>query len=960
MDYDNFVTEPAEVTDPASATSELNATAEKTSNNPFMEPVSSFPVTSETTGQGPGTDVGPVGGMNLPLAGITNPSYSPVPNDATSPGGPLGEPPLIQPEDGGPMKAPPPPAAGVASPGATGTSSGASSETGMSGSSTSSKAATFLDDFAYQTALWRLNKRKAAALADRLNTTVLPRRRPVLLKKAFFPMASPYGMGYAMPVPLGPMGLGYPFVGMSTDPSLTGAPPASEDVLKENYNRRKELIMNLSGQLNPQTGLPYRTRDIMRLMNNLNAVTNRVLKTKHMTDEVYKDAANRSLRVGRQSTVKPPRLAMNFNKTMRHSSFLRGVKRPHKYGSADADATVMDALIKSAVFNTSLGYPGYPNPYMAPFMPGVSPSPMAALGDLPGYSFPQGSLNLSGSLNPSLGYRPGRIGGAYSGFGMLSTPFGHYGYRGGYAGGYGYPGALGYMGGYGYPGAFGGSLYGGYGSQLGGGPGRVEALMRRRDELTGREAVLDESLERSLGAPVTRDDLDEMRKQLFAMARKVAHGGEGGDLHLRTDPLTNQPLIFANPYLIGSDEFPRMARGPTDAWKDFATYHRQYETYVDRYRKWRARAEGRIARGTQNEQTSLERELGQAQDEAAIERDMMHRFTGARMGQALQPRTSGRPHFGGGSFTGRLPVSTWPHAYPPPEAPEAPEESGQAAAPEEEFAVEPFPKATKKSSALRPSIFDVLVASAYKQADTALQPTSGTMAPGLPQSLGQHVAPSTTLPGKRNTTPAPQAPRTRGTSAPALIKPIAPVPPIGGSAAPYSPVTALSEKQGAELLARLPVVERLIWTGLYKSAVDADKKNEILKLLAHLALFTAGGAAIGGTVGGTSAPQDYMLEGARRGGLIGGLTGGSAVLMGGLGKALGRRFGGQGGGVAGNVLGSLAGAGLGLGYGKRDVPPWETGEIPLTEQIGQTLRRRAPAPEFVGGQGIPAPAQFIL
>jgi hypothetical protein len=61
----------------------------------------------------------------------------------------------------------------------------------------------------------------------------------------------------------------------------------NEDVMRDNYNRRRAEIVNMAGQFDPNTGRPFSHADIDRLMKSLNADTTRSLQTMRLAHSTY-------------------------------------------------------------------------------------------------------------------------------------------------------------------------------------------------------------------------------------------------------------------------------------------------------------------------------------------------------------------------------------------------------------------------------------------------------------------------------------------------------------------------------------------------------------------------------------------------------------------------------------------------------------------------------------------------
>lgn len=81
------------------------------------------------------------------------------------------------------------------------------------------------------------------------------------------------GMGMMRP------GFGYGMNGFGGMGMQFGVPAMTEDQLQHQWQRQTDLIQNLAGQINPQTGRQYQQAEIERMLSSLNAQTTRSLQT---------------------------------------------------------------------------------------------------------------------------------------------------------------------------------------------------------------------------------------------------------------------------------------------------------------------------------------------------------------------------------------------------------------------------------------------------------------------------------------------------------------------------------------------------------------------------------------------------------------------------------------------------------------------------------------------------------
>ena len=353
-----------------------------------------------------------------------------------------------------------------------------------------------------------------------------------IAKQAFYPfMGLPMGMASPMMAP------------------MLGVPRQDEPTLQQNYERQRDVILNLAGQLDPQSGRPYKTREVDRLMNSLNSTAQRALRNMRMTSHVYKEPE----------------------------------KPSEKQGS------FIDQLLVTLYEKKANNF----NPMASPQAGLYRPHPMSLTGQpwMP-YGYNQGAFNNASVLNPGFGMWPGVTQGNFSGMNSMQGVPLHM--MPGMSGMYGTPGMSG-MSSYApptqLPGAFmpyGGS--GGYNTNAYGLPSLSEGDEKARDRAEQirqqlsdiRQRQLNTQLQRANAQSPTLDrEYEEAVQALRAAARKtsIANPGDLQDLE-QLDPLTRKPMnfrlnsgqvnsVWSNPF--GTDEYWNTSGGNYQKFVDART-----------------------------------------------------------------------------------------------------------------------------------------------------------------------------------------------------------------------------------------------------------------------------------------------------------------------------------------------------------------------------------------------------
>ncbi len=233
---------------------------------------------------------------------------------------------------------------------------------------------------------------------------------------------------------------------------------------------------------------------------------------------------------------------------------------------------------------------------------------------------------------------------------------------------------------------------------------------------------------------------------------------------------------------------------------------------------------------------------------------------------------------------------------------------------------------------------------------------------GMPASppAGSPATPPATGGAPAAPSPAP-APGTPPAAAGAPVPTPAPVPAPTPGAAPDPAAPPVMAKASAAWSRRItPMTNEQLYSIAARGLVSQhlSKEANAAKALRTLAYLTGGGALAGGLSSAVTAPQDYAPEAMLRGARHGAIAGAGAALGGAAGGMLGKGYANIGGrphpaisaiyGGAGKVMGGVGGGASALmaAHSKDKLAPWESGEMPLLEQLDRATRRRNQAPAF--------------